>query len=444
MDDIGLLMDNTSALLDAVNSGDVNKVLQIKQEAWMLDINMDISLIFFDVKVPLPKVCVDIMDSRKLVTPEKLLGCLLLQKDAKFVEIVLDIFKPPELSDNDAIICLYHSTFEVYEMITDGYQHTMINKKLLAGYRGAVVNQLKEFIPNFMWCFTPLHVILISCYVSRKHPLVYTRDVIYIKEQCRKLRHVIGLGGVLNGESGWCFPLLIQLLKAGESCLAKAALEDQIIKLPVDTFGYSIRSFWREMNNEAILFLLHDPACQAVDFKGGDFGQELLLSWGFFRKFRYDQLEYLTEFAVHNFFGFRTTNYRATYLDTPSRLYNLHQAGIYIQDPAKSLKYYEDSNIVKRVRQFIEDSKTPFRLEFLAGQVVKYKVGPKWYFEKIMRLHHSLRIPLNVAEYLLRYKYTFEGLLKNEDKWDMAAPACARSRSSLRNHPLGHGLCAVD
>ena len=164
----------------------------------------------------------------------------------------------------------------------------------------------------------------------------------------------------------------------------------------------------------------------------------MLTTWGFIRKYTFAQLKNLTEFAVNNFFTFRVGNYRVTYLDSASRLYNLYRSGQYLTDQGQYIKYLTGpAEKVEKVQLFLKRSKTPFRLEYLCRQVVKYQIGPKHHFYKIKHLHHSGHLTLNMAEYLARYDFTYEGSLVPEHRWEIPP---ARGSGSLRNDPMGRGL----
>lgn len=416
------LMANTALFLDAVNTGDISEAMDMLYAGTSLDLNMKVEHLDPYTHESTPVVRVDLLDARKVLKPERVLGCVILQDAPDLLNYIMQRYKPDRISDHDAVICTYISTCRIHEIITREYPVIMVNRKLRTGFYSAI-RPLEEFIPLFVWCFTPIHAILLSCFNFSKMSVHYTKTKKYIVQQCGKLNLVLSLGGCLNGESPRHLSLIGQVLMSGEFSLAKSVLEAGVLTITSDEMYLFFYLFLRERNTRAISFILHDSTCRFADFLDNDLTHTDILRRGFIRRSHMYELSYITEFLVNNNFTFTGQSYKITAVDTADRIYNLFRAGVYVRDTSGYVEAMKSKRrIVKEIKMFVKRSKTPFSLERLCGLKVKWILGPKHHYEKLLSLKHQL--PDHVIASLACYKFTENHRLINPDKWDMPEERC--------------------
>lgn len=409
--------ENTARLLDAINAGNAEEVRYVL-ESFALDINVDISRISEYAAVEIPCVDVDIVNSSRDVEPERLLGCALLQKDISICRMILEYSDSITLTDKDAVICIYHSTRQVHRLVTRRFPALMVNRRLTLSARGANFS-LENFFPLLCWTYTPLHAVLLS-FLSHRDASMYLGNK-YIPRQLHKMRFLIRRGALLDGVSYPSLPVLGQLLLLGELQLARVLLDARILNFSDAICNTYLRRLITLQLKNSIMFLVHDRACRRFKISSPDAGQQLLTAPHFLRRLNPYECQKWTEFIVHNQFVLSPIRYFVRFADTASRLYNLFRAGVYLSDPMGHVGDMDQSlPVVKDVADFLVQSKSPFRLDFLCRQAVKQALGPTEHYSKIKSLlhySHDINVPKPVLRFLAVYKYTVKGKLVNGNDW---------------------------
>lgn len=412
-----LQLENTPLLLDAVNSGSIENVRYVLENNEYLDLNIELCYLKRRATVPIPEVDIDIIQHSRDVQPERILGCAVLQRNAAITAALLDYSDSVVLTHADAVICMYYSTNQVHRLVTDSFPETMVNRRLVLDGRGAS-RYMRMFFPLLTWCYTPIHVLLLSFYMHSEIGLHMSSS--FMRQQRRKLRYIDSRGGVLDGETNYSWRTLGQLLIAGELKLAKAMLSCGVVNFSLPVCRRYLRQIIKLKKRNAFLFLTNERVCRPLSMKGPDAGHDIILSneWTLTTSTRAN--ERWTELILHNQFVFNGNHYTIRCMDTPSRVYNLFRAGVYIRDTFDYIDEMDQRNpLVHVVRDFVEKSRTPFRLDFLCRQVVKQAVGPKDHYRKLTELYNpqsNICVPKPIVRFLAVYKYTIKGKLRG-DKW---------------------------
>lgn len=412
------LMKNTGIFLDAVNTRDFKLAMDMVNDGLDMDMSLKVSELVSYTVESLPVFRVDLLNANKPVRPEEVMGYVLLKDNTDLLECVLDKYKPDTLVDHDAVMCTYLSSQRIHEMVVTHYPDVMINRKLRTGFYSAI-RPLDEFIPLFVWCYTPIHAILLSCFNYSRISVYHTRTKRYIAQQRGKLNLLLRLGGCLNGECARQMTLIGQLLLCNEFMLAKAALEEGILTITSSEMYLFFFLFLKNRNTRAIAFILHDTACKSADFLTPDLTHDDILRRGFIRRSHMHELCHITEFLVKNDFTYVGYNYTIKSCDTAARIYNLFRAGVYVRDTNGCVAGMRSKRrIVKEIKKFVIQSKTPFSLERLCGLYIKHTLGPKNHNKKLRALKYE--IPEHVIDSLMCNKFTENSRLINPDEWEMA------------------------
>lgn len=410
------VVENTAKLLDAVNSGDVDELRYVLTNL-DFDINLDVEAIAPYATSEIPIIDVDIINRSRDIWPDKILGCAAVQPNLVICQMLFDICRDMVLTNNDAVICIYHSTRAIHRLITRKYPTIMINKRMLLSSRGAGLS-LGIFFPMLLYTFTPLHAILLSFFIHREASMYIGNT--FIQRQIMKMEYMVQRGAVLDGINNRRFKVLGQLLIAGEINLVKNLLESRILHFRDNICREYLRKLISLRLRDSIMFMVHDHVCKKNKISGY-VGQELLLDGMWNSRFLPKECEKWTEFFVHNQFVLGAQNYVIRFRDTPSRLYNLFRAGVYLRDQINYIPEMDQSSrIVQELVSFVEQSKSPFRLDFLCRLVIKREIGPTEHFSRIKSLSRcraDICVPRPILEFLSTYKYTVKGRLINPDRW---------------------------
>lgn len=408
---------NTASLLDAINSGDVRSVYRILRSDLDIDANADVSDVYDYTTVEVPRVIVDCIDNSEVIRPRKLLGCALLRDDTRILALLFTFGMIRTIEDYDAIICIHYSTAAIHNMVLNKFPWEMTNKNLYAGPSNVLVGA-DGVLPNSVGrLYTPIHIFLMSLWMSQIVSNCFPRRVSFFSTQTTKFLYTVRRGGIFDTRMRRLCTrgVLTHLLLTNFMELAKETIEagflDNFTQVKFIEF---IHLCIPRMRRNPILFLLYDPINNHLHFPGDSVFQNKLLHPSFLRSRLSGSITAMTEFIVNNYFVFYADTYRMRVYDTPARLYNLFQAGVYLMD---DLDYSRDlpirDPITAHVLRFIDESKTPFPLEFLCKLYIKRRVGPKNHYQKI----ESLGLPQLITNYIVGYKYTQNNILYFPDAY---------------------------
>lgn len=263
---------------------------------------------------------------------------------------------------------------------------------------------------------TPLKSLLLTLDDGDVVNALYPRKKPFLEIQEEKFMYILERGGVYSEavRNLQHMPILSHLLLENDTSLARRGMQAGFLDFGFHT-GDSIFSFFiRRMKRNPLLFLLYEDVCKGLTVRGNGVHQNVLLNPNILKKKQRHTLTMMTECVLRCNFVFRGHSYKIRSYDSPSRLYNLYRAGVYLIDDldyASDLK--ETDPITKHVIKFIEESKTPFKLEFLCKMFIKRHLGPRNQTIKIK----ALNLTKIVEDYVLWFKYTQGGRLTRPNVW---------------------------
>lgn len=402
---------NTALLMDAINSGNARDVRRIVMSDIEIDVDADVTELYEYAEVEKPNVMVDCIDKRRPVSPRKILGCALLRDDTRIVIDLLRYTNIRGVDDHDAIICLHYSTSLVHSILVDRFPLDMANKELYAGSANVIVGPAGYIANSTRHLYTPIHVLLVSLAMSQIVSNTFPRIDSFFRTQKAKYNYIVAKGGIFNWRMRHIAHVgtLTHLLLSNHVKLAKQVIVAKFLDAFDQTkFNIFIHRCIPRLRRNPILFFLYDEINENLHFPGNSNFQNKLLQHSFLQNKQRSSITKMTEFIVVNYFVFYGHSYKIRIYDTPSRLYNLFRAGVYLID---DLDYANDlprnNQITRFVLQFIEESKTPFSLQFLCRLFIKRYIGPKDHMRKIQQLG----LPTLFTDYIAKYKYTTESNL---------------------------------
>lgn len=401
------LLKLTASFVDAANFGNTQLAIEIlENETLNLDIDMGV---IEEYMCSLPaKARVDVLDSRKDVPPEQPIGCLFIINDSHLLDRLMHSTSRPTLvTDHDALICTYVSDIPTYQIALDNYPNIMVNKKLRSTER-TDIPYLKSFKPLFKYCFTPLLAVLHSFFINRRRSLHYTRTLSAYRCQCVKIHLLLSLGAFIDGNTSYALSLAGQLIFHEEFLLFEKCVNMGIVSIQRDEMDTVFGQFVRYFRLESVTYIFRSPFCTHLDFVISDefLGHYGLVQKGFLRRLTAGQKNELTELLLNLNFGFTgDLTYTMNTSDSPSRIYNLYKAGVYIRDRQNVHRFMDDDDPIKeKVGRILQACKTPFTLEELCRFKIKSIVGPKHHYYKLKLL--APYIPIHVLHSLARIQYT--------------------------------------
>lgn len=412
MDEV--VVRNTASLMDAVNTGDVPRVRKILVRDDDIDVSISVDILESYAEEAVPQVMLDGIDSGRGVMPVKLLGCVFLQDDLRILQMILHYTGVYSLEDRDAMICIQYSTAEVHRMATNRFHTEMTNKALYSPAHPRPSNQGGYgYNVNF---FSPMQILLQTLDTGDIVNGLFPRLRPFLETQTEKFRYMVERGAIYDNiaRNALHMPILTHLLLEDNMHLAVKSIHAEFLDFGGHDGDSLVNFFIRKMKRNPILFLMYEDVCKGLTIRGDGVSQEILLNTNIIRKKQKYTLCKVTECVLKCGFVFKPRSYRIRSYDAPSRLYNLYRAGVYLID---DLNYGPDlpetDPITEYVLSFIEESKTPFRLEFLCKLFLKRLLGPRNHTEKIKELH----LTSIVQKYLLNFKYTQNGRLTRPDVW---------------------------
>lgn len=432
MDDV--TVRNTARLMDAINSGSVLDVRKILLRDDKIDVSTPVDILENYAQVPVPLVVLDCLDSARAMMPVKLIGCVFLQDDLRILQMILHYTGLNRIEYRDAIICIQYSTPEIHRMATNKFHRELTNKPLYVGYHPQDKNTGGYGMGSSF--YSPMQVLLQTLGTGDIVNGLYPRNRQYLDMQKEKFQYIIQRGGIYDAvaRNALHMPILTHLLLEDNEHLAVKSILCGFLDFGGCDGDSLLNFFIRKMKRNPIMFLMREEVCKHLRIKGNGVSQNILLNANIVRKKQKHTLCKMTEFVVKCGFVFKPRSYRIRSYDIPSRLYNLHRAGVYLID---DLNYAPDMHeadpITHHVHRFIEDSKSPFRLEFLCKLFLKSFFDPRAQTEKIK----SLNLPKIIEDYLLSFKYTEGGQLRRPDVWCFPQ---ARMPGVIRYHTDDHDL----
>lgn len=408
---------NTAFLLDSINSGNVDNVRRIVQSDLRIDVDANVADLIRYTTVEVPFVMVDCIDKREMVSPRKILGCALLRDDARILRLILEFTNIVRIEDYDAIISLHYSTREIHRIILNRFPVEMAHRNLYAGPENVYVGPNGAIPRSVLWVYTPIHVILLSLSMSQFVSNCFPRRMCFFSTQLAKYNYIVSRGGIFDSRRRRIAHLgtLTHLLLDDYIDLARKCLVSEFLQ-PFDQTRLNnfIQMSIRKMRRNPILFFLYDQINNHLHLPGNSNFQNKLLEANFLRHKLSGSIQKMTEFIVNNYFVFYGHSYKIRGYDTPARLYNLFRAGVYLIDDLDYAKdLLEIDRITPHVLYFIEESKSPFTLEFLCKLLIKRHIGPKNHFRKIK----NLGLQVLMTDYLGYYKYTQNNVLYFPESW---------------------------
>lgn len=398
---------NTAEFVDCVNTGDYTNALWILETE---DLNLSFSLSSLRpyMRTKVPKVRIDVLNSWNSTEPIHPIGCMFIHNCSDLFERVMESpFKPGHMTDTDAFICIYMANIKTFECALTHYPGTLLNHRSRGSFHSSV-KHLTCFNPIFMYCFTPIHTALISCFVYNEASIHYTRTLSFFKRQSRKLHILINSGGYLDGVSSYALSIAGQLLFHSEFDLFEKCVNVGLIGLCREEMGIFFNQFIRYYKTGAIKYIFRSPFCRDLDFMENDvfLGHDSIIRKGYLRRIDATQRSEITEIIVNNNFTFTgNASYNIRICDSPTRIYNLYHAGVYITDRYHNYSLMNMENpVVLQIGRILVKCKSPFLLERLAGLKVKSILGPKNYYHKLTLLVGIL--PLHVLYSLAFIKFT--------------------------------------
>ena len=412
-------IQTTSEFLFAVLKGDLQEMTELKDAYYFtsfIDLDLDV-LELPDVirsmtyDLGYPSVSTDILSQYRNTVPDKILGCAVLNENIEVTEFILEHFKPDIITDSDAIICLYHSTMDVFELIVQNYRYHMINKKLYVG-ESSDIQSFEQYQPIFNRYFTPLNILLWSLFDMSNHRESYNKPVLYRNQQLLKIRYLMNEGACLNGLSNADKPLCFQLLMQKQFRLLDMCLKENLLVFPTNTEGF-INKAIQAYNTEMIIYLLYNKNISHIELRSSTLlNHDILISRHLARVMNPLYFNSVTEVIVKGHFVFNGQHYKMNRSDSLERVYNLYMAGVYIHDPRDIGRYKIGTTALKKtVKQIVIDSNSPFSLTTLSKLMVKKVIGPKNHLNKLLKLYDDCVLPKPILILLSEQKFCKRGIL---------------------------------
>lgn len=409
-DDDTEILKLTASFVDAVNVGNRQLALEIlENETLDLDIDMGV-LERYSCSLP-PKARVDLLDTMKNVAPEQPIGSIFIRSDAQLLErLMQSTSRPANITDHDALICIYISDVPTFTIAMDNYPNVLINKKLKTTTR-TQIPCLKSFKQSFPNCFTPLHAVLHSFFVYRKLTLYYTRTLSSFKAQRVKMHLLLAQDAFLDGNMPYMMSVAGQLIFHEEDALFEKCVNMGVLKIDRYEMDTLFHQFVRYYKLESITYIFESDFCNHLDFVANDeyLGHYALVRKGYLRRLSIAQQNVITELLLNKHFTFvGNFTYKLQWADSASRLYNLFHAGVYIHDGINSYQSMDQTNpVVRELGRILQASKSPYSLERLCGFKIRSIVGPKHHYFKLKLL--APYVPKHVLQSVGVIRFTKNG-----------------------------------
>lgn len=405
------LLQQTASFVDAVINGETSVALHILDNE-TIDLDADMMDIEQYMCTEPPYLRIDVLNTSDDVTPGNAIGCVLAGNCPTVMERVMTSHaKPDTITDHDAIICIYNSDLTTFRLALEHYPEVMTNRRLRTGFNTRVP-YLTCFSPLFAYCYTPIHVAILSCFIYRRSSINYRRCISFFTRQFAKIITLTGAGAYLDGRRSYGLNLGGQLILHEEFVLFEKCFQTGLIYVRGEDMVSFFNQFLHHYKTESLKYILKDTFLQHLDFPENDefLGHDVVLRRSYLRSIDTCQRDEITELLVHNNFIFTGSyTYDIRMYDTPARLYNLFHAGVYITDTRGNHKFLNPTSpVVKReIKSILKRSKSPFSLERLCGLKVKSILGPKNHYYKLKCLKDYL--PIHVLYSLALVRFTKQG-----------------------------------